>query len=600
MPFLFRGAVLLLSLALLLVVAGCDRDGLPPLVEVTEISPRALEVGDRVEIRGAGFPQGRVARITFKGSLLRPGRAETSGSIRADGMVTSTDRIEVIVTDAVEEGFCGHGDRAAHTTMNGDVEVAFTSSMPGAAPLVGVMHGVSLDVVPSSVRSSVLEARATEGMRVLTYLGITPGPASARGIPIDKLDAGSPGERAGFQVGDVVAGVDGVHVREVADVTPASARSAKITIRHGESGSEETKTVPMVGYASERIPVEYAPALLVVGVALAVLVLLVLPAPLLASELEQRMARRLRRTRAQALLLAVVGRGPRAILSVLASILVATFALGPHVVAPDLDGAVLLVAALALLVTARVSAARGFVASLRAAADAAIFSIALVASFAGDVVHTGAFRLLELVKAQGAWPWEFAAARHPAAFVLALTALGALAALVRAREEAPKLEGARVDDLAVAKPSTELPGARMLERLGLFVASALVVAIFFGGWQLPGAADGPTSPLTREIASAVVFVLKTWTLAASVLGLASLATPWTLREARAFALRRLLPALAASAALVAAFRHVTPSDTLELAAGATVVTAFALLALRTALRVRAALGRPEPHASPFL
>lgn len=583
------------------LLGGCDSGGLPPLVEVTEVSPRSLEVGDRLEIRGAGFPQGRTARLTFRGTIRRPGRGETHGaSIDAEGVVTASDRIEVVVTDALEEAFCGHGDRATHVTMSAELEVAFSSSVPGAPPLAGVMRGLVLDVVPSSVRGSVLEARAAEGKRVLGYLGITPGPASARGLPIEKLEPGSPGEQAGFQVGDLLVAVDGLHVREIGDVAPASSRTASLTIRHGESGSEETKSVPMVGYASERIPIEYAPALLVVGLALALLVLLVLPAPVTASELELRIARRLRNARARALVLAVVGAGPRAIASVLASILVGTFALGPHVVAPDLDGAVLLVAAIALLVASRIAATRGAWASLRAAADAAMFAILLTAAMAATVIHGGAFRLAEIAKSQGALPWEFAAARQPAMFVLAIVYLGALTAMIRAREDSPSaiLSDARLDDLASAKPAADLPGARMLERLGLVVACALAVAVFFGGWQLPGTPDGHS--LGREIVSAVLFVAKTWALTAALLGLASVATPWSLREARSFALRRILPALAAAAGLVFLYRRMTPSETLELAAGATVVAAGVLLALRTGLRIKTAISRPEPHASPFI
>ena len=160
------------------LLGGCDSGGLPPLVEVTEVSPRSLEVGDRLEIRGAGFPQGRTARLTFRGTIRRPGRGETHGaSIDAEGVVTASDRIEVVVTDALEEAFCGHGDRATHVTMSAELEVAFSSSVPGAPPLAGVMRGLVLDVVPSSVRGSVLEARAAEGKRVLGYVGITPGPA---------------------------------------------------------------------------------------------------------------------------------------------------------------------------------------------------------------------------------------------------------------------------------------------------------------------------------------------------------------------------------------------------------------------------------------
>jgi hypothetical protein len=182
--------------------------------------------------------------------------------------------------------------------------------------------------------------------------------------------------------------------------------------------------------------------------------------------------------------------------------------------------------------------------------------------------------------------------------VIALAYLGALTAMIRGREDSPLLSDARLDDLASPKPAADLPGARMLERLGLVVACALAVALFFGGWQLPGSPDG--HPLFREIASGLVFVLKTWTLAAALLGLASVATPWSLREARSFAWKRLLPALAVAAGLVFAYRRLAPSDTLELAAGATVVTAGLLLALRTGLRIRTAISRPEPHVSPFI
>ena len=55
----------------------------------------------------------------------------------------------------------------------------------------------------------------------------------------------------------------------------------------------------MIGYAGDRIPIEYGPALLVVGLALAVLVLLIIPAPAIASALELRLARRLRALRYQ-------------------------------------------------------------------------------------------------------------------------------------------------------------------------------------------------------------------------------------------------------------------------------------------------------------
>ncbi len=601
--------VLLVSVLATLGLCSCERDGVPPLVEVSEISPREIEVGDRIELKGAGFPQGRTARVTFRGTAFRPGHAPLHGAaVETEGVVTSSDRIEVAVGEALEERLCGHGDHAAHTTMTGDVEVAFSSSTPGAPPLVGVMHGMTIDVTPVSVRASVVEARVAEGARVLAFLGVTPGVASPRGLPIEKIAPGSAGERAGLQAGDLLAAVDGLHVRQLADVAPASARSTQITVRHADSATEETKTVAMTGYAGERIPSEYAPALLLVGLALAVLILLVLPVPAIASALELRVARRLRIARLKTAILALFGRGPGAVFSALASVLVATFALGPYVVGADLDGGILLVAAIALLLASRVASVHGGMASVRAAADVGIAGLVLAGSIAGVVVHGGALRLAEIGRAQGGAPWEFAAVRQPVSCALAFAYVGALLVLLRAREELPLLADARVEERAIvpgarsttssSKRTLAEGNGRLLERLGLLVACALGVAVFFGGWQLPGGVEASSTSL--QVAAAVLFVAKTWALCALLLFTASIASPWTAHEARAFVVRRLLPALALGGLLVALSRRLPPSESLEAAIGATVATALALLFVRAAVRVRGAMLRPEPHASPFL
>jgi len=45
---------------------------------------------------------------------------------------------------------------------------------------------------------------------------------------------------------------------------------------------------------------------------------------------------------------------------------------------------------------------------------------------------------------------------------------------------------------------------------------------------------------------------------------------------------------------------VVPNVAVETAIGATLVALVTLFSLRIALRVRSAIGRPEPHASPFI
>ncbi|WP_146645758.1 PDZ domain-containing protein [Labilithrix luteola] len=590
-------AALLVALATLGLVA-CQRDVVPPLVEVTEISPREIEVGDRLELRGGGYPQGRPAHLTFRGTIHRPGDGALSGvSIDADGTVTGADRVELPVTDALEERFCGRGDSASHATFRGDVDVAFSSNTPGAPPLVGVLHGVVLDVRPASVRATVLEAHEKEGTRVLSFLGVLAGPSSSRGIPVEGVTPGSPADRAGIQAGDVLSEIDGVRVAHVSDFIPSSSRATKLVVRRGDTGVEDAKSIPMIGYATERIPVEYAPALLVVGLALAALVLLVLPAPTVLGAVELRIASRLRTTTWSAVVQALAGKGAAACAFGLASILLSTFALGPHVIAAELDAAVLLVCAIALVLTSRVMSARGFVGSSVAAAKVLGIALVLAVSVVGVVVATGALSLSEIVRAQGGAPWQFGAAHKPATFLLALAYLGALFLLVRPSIEGPVLALTLAPPKAAA--GSRARGAVVLERLGLLVACALGVAVFFGGWQLPGA--GVARSLGLQLLAAVVFVVKTWALVAVLRGAASIASPWTTSDARSFVLRRLVPVLFAGALAVVGSRRLAPmSPSLELAAGAAMAFAIALLAVRSMVRVRGAMLRPEPHASPFL
>lgn len=577
-----RVVLLLLVLVAAIGLAGCQRDAVPPLVEVTELAPRAIEVGDRLELRGAGFPQGRPARVTFDGVVHRAGEADASASIDADGVVASTERVEVVVNEALEERFCGPSDRAVHATFVGDVSVAFASKSPGAPPLVGVLRGITLDVRPVSVRVDVLKARADEGARVLAFLGLATGVPTARGLPIDEVKRGSIAEGAGIRTGDFLAAVDGVHVTGVEDVLPSSSRDARLTLRRVEEGIEETKVVPLTGYAGRRIPRELEPALIVIALALAALLLLVVPGPALLTRLEIGLASRLRTRSLAALVRGALGGRADAAAAVLTTALLATFAMGPHLLGPDLDGVVLLVGAMSLLVVSRASEARGFVASVRVSLASALCLAPMLIALVELVWLGGAVHLSELVRAQGGAPWQAAAAQKPAVLVVAVTYLAAIVSLLRAHVDG-------------AAPTAR---TRIFERIGVLCACALAVAAFFGGWQLPGVPEARTTGL--RALGAIVFVLKTWTVAGVVSAIAGLASTQRFADARRFALVKLGPTLAVAAILVVVARRMAPSAAVENAFGAAAFAATVLLVIRSAGRVRTALAGREPHASPFI
>jgi NADH-quinone oxidoreductase subunit H len=555
------GLVLGVLLTLVALLTGCERTVAPPLVEVTELAPKEIEPGDRLEIHGTGFPQGRAGHLVLEGTAYRPGEApQTHLTVEADGVVAAPDRMEVVVRESFAERLCGHGDRAAHATFKGDVLVSFASNDPTAPPLVGRLKNASLDVQPSSVRATVLDARTAEGTRLLGFLGITPGTASPRGIPVEKVEPGSLAERAQIQTGDIVSAVDGVHVLALADIAPASARTAELTIRHGESGIEDTKTVSLLDYSGERVPREYAPALLIVGLALAVLVLLVLPGPSALAGLELRIATHVRKTSWPEMLRGLVGNPA---IAVLATALLIAFALTPWIIGKEVDGVALFALASVLFIGARVAKARGAVETLKTGFDAFCLVVVIAAALALAVAQVGAIELSEIVRLQGKLPWQLEATRHPACAVLAVVYFASIVTLLRTRSE------------------TE----RRLEHAAVLFACGLGVAIFLGGWQLGGAAG---------------FALKTWLLTAICLGARKVTTKMDRSLTRRLLLRRLLPGLAVAAALVAISRRIVPNLAVETAIGATLVALIGLFLLRVAVRVRYAIGRPEPHASPFI
>src|ERR1043165_2408725 len=132
-----------LTVLAFLACAGCVSTEAPPqLLNVLDFAPREAEVGDRLEVIGAGFPEGKIAHVIFKGSLYRPGRKAIKGvEIDVDAANSSSDKIEMMFTEGLQTAFCGAGDDAAHTTFRGSVIVSFPASTPSALPITGSEAG---------------------------------------------------------------------------------------------------------------------------------------------------------------------------------------------------------------------------------------------------------------------------------------------------------------------------------------------------------------------------------------------------------------------------------------------------------------------------
>src|SRR5688572_26532360 len=160
--------------ALLAVLTGCEREAPLSLVTVTEVAPRDVERGERIEVTGAGFPRGRRARLLLQGTLHRAGAEPRRGfEAQAEGIVVSERSLEVVYDDRLQALLCGPEGQAAHTTFRGEVTVAFAAAIPGAPPASASLPGVVLDLRPPPPAPALSKRLREGGERFIEASGIT-------------------------------------------------------------------------------------------------------------------------------------------------------------------------------------------------------------------------------------------------------------------------------------------------------------------------------------------------------------------------------------------------------------------------------------------
>jgi NADH-quinone oxidoreductase subunit H len=599
--------------------SACSREASPQLVQLLDMAPREVEVGERVDLVGEGFPPGKPATVTFRGTLLRPGEwPERGAEVVATGSVVGPEHVELGFTEATEALFCGAGDRRAHTTFQGDVEVAFAAAAPGAPPIAGMLRQVTLDIRPGSAASDTNGDR--EGERVLAWLGlkVTEGPS---GLAVESVDPGSRSDAAGLAPGDVLASFDGLRVGSAADVVPAAGeRDALLGVRRGGGATELTKTVTVDGFRRAP-PAELLGAALIVIAALAVVLLFAAPLrPALAAPL-QRVVARLRADRAgprptppahawktavssflAASREALPPAGPPALVDALVCALLAVLPFGQYLIAAQLDVGLLFVAAATALVTAALVSARSPWTGLRAAMHVAWQHLPGAAAVASVVLMTGSLRVQEIEHAQGGWPWDWLAFRSPSALVAFLLLLACARIEPELPERASRLQR-RMETLGGEARTPRGPWLEAACRAQRLVVAGLASALFLGAWLLPGLSPAAQDARPAlELAGAVWFLAKTWGLVALVAA-SRMALPrrGLAERSRRTALLRVPVSLGVLGAS-AVWRWWNPMGSAQLLLSGTLVGAVALGALALAHRVRYGLDAPggEGHLSPFL
>jgi hypothetical protein len=492
-----------LALAGTLASAGsCGRPRELQIIRVNDIAPRDVELDERIAIAGEGFPSGKAARLTFRGTLRRVGaRAVDGADVTVWGTAVSSNRVEATIDQPTQALFCGAGDHATHTMFDGQVEVAFAASAVGAPPVAGLLEGVTLDMHPAPGSAAMEHER--EGLRLMDFLGVQVIPAGAHELRVERVEAGSRAQAAGILQGDRLVAFDGIHLASAADIAVLPGdREASFVLRRGSVG-EIVRTVPIDGF--QRDPSEELLwSALVIVAALAAALLFTAPLPAGAAAAVQRVARSLRsRTRERpASHLSVArrmaksaGRRPRSAplgLSRSNAFDIVPFAalgllpFGPWLGSADLDVGFLflgIAASLGMVEWWARGPCRGVPGALHVAAR----HLPAVAAVASAVITFGSVRAGEIVRAQGGWPWEWLAFHSPAGLL-----------------SLPLFLSAATMDLTPPVPGTSFPrqvalikdnplrgtaywkeGAGRCHRTLL---AGLAVVLFLGGWSIPGMA----------------------------------------------------------------------------------------------------------------
>lgn len=616
-----RGLAALAWAVLLFGLAGCDRGRPPDLVELSSLTPLRVSAGDRLEIAGSGFPEGKNASVVFHGALYRPlAEPIEAHEIVARGRSIADDRLEVIVDEALEQAFTNEGLRAEHTTFKGTIRVRFDSSSAGSPPVTGTLLGASVDVMPSGLSPEGAAARREAGHAVVQALGLEVAPGADETWVVDSLDEGGRADRAGVQPGDRLLALEGVSILGAGDFRPRPGLEVA-TLRVEREGYSEPipLQVDLSGLSPPALG-ELAPAAGIL-VGLGVLFVLLGGSLSVVFGLTERRAlsrrrekcgpRRPRRLRdlVEDALEPAPG-DPRSAPYVTFVVVAALYGMAA-IDAVAMPAGVGLAAALgvplvALLVCrlvdrGRRSAAPGW--SLRRGLAGATTALAAIVTSllaaAALIFASGSVALADLVSAQGGWPWQWHALTNPGVAALALVLLSTV------------VPDSRRTGAVLAEADLPLPGGtahplvRYSEWAHLWAVSGLIAAGCAGGWRIPGVSDVLFAAQPwLQVAGVLLFYLKVLFLAFVAVAMRWVASGICADLVVGFTWRRLVPrafGAAAVAVLWASAMSGTPLDP-EPVVGC--VTGGVLLAIGAvwASRLRAALAfsGSEDAVNPWL
>jgi len=141
---------------------------------------------------------------------------------------------------------------------------------------------------------------------------------------------------------------------------------------------------------------------------------------------------------------------------------------------------------------------------LRSAAQMISYELSMGLSIIGVVLITGSLSLQQIVLHQQGWMWNVIL--QPVGFIIFLVA--AFAETNRAPFDLPEAEPELVGGYHTEYSSMKFALFFLAEYANMIVSSAVIVTLFFGGWQIPYLEHAGLSPLVLSLLQVLSFLIK--------------------------------------------------------------------------------------------
>jgi hypothetical protein len=246
----------------LFALVGCAPERAADLVELHEVSSQAVESRSELELRGADFPAGREADVTFRGVLYAPGAEPRRVSWSLRPRAESSTRIPLgIGSPELAAWLAG----SPHGTFRGEILVEFRPLRAGGPTLLGRLGDQELDVFGAPSGGSARDADAFEHFLQVDL---------DSQFRVLEVGVGGPGEAAGLLVGDRVVALDGVHLVRSDDLVPRPrGDTAELRVERPGTLDSAILVADKTGFESSSSPSGYAASLILLGGLLALLVI---------------------------------------------------------------------------------------------------------------------------------------------------------------------------------------------------------------------------------------------------------------------------------------------------------------------------------------